>query len=296
VVAAARHNVVRGFRILGPLPPNPGCDLPFTHDVGVQIGGAFSLIEDNQIYDIRDNCNKGGGIWSGDAQNELDLGLGGSDSVVRGNVIEQYRRFGIIVEYGGAAEGRPVRIVDNVIAGAQSRPTDGVIAGQESLVHVEGNFVHSNSSVGIDLSGYFTGDHVARDNRVRGNTIGIRARSDGGSYISGNDVSASRASGIEVEWTQSPGHVVNNISRDNVGHGIDVLVNPPGGVVSANQSLRNRGDGIRIAAAGIQIDGNTGGLKGSAHHPDVEEVRRLGRAEPAVSRGERREGEPEGEL
>jgi hypothetical protein len=42
--------------------------------------------------------------------------------------------------------------------------------------------------------------------------------------------------------------------------------------------------------------GFRGGLKGSAHHPDVEEVRRLGRAEAAVSRGERREGEPEGEL
>ena len=256
VVAAARHNVVRGFRILGPLPPNPECNGAFTHDVGVQIGAAFSLIEDNQIYDIRDNCNKGGGIWSGDAQSELDLGLGGSDSVVRGNVIEQYRRFGIIVE--NVAQGRPVRIVDNVIAGAQSRPTAGVIAGQESLVHVEGNFVHSNSSVGISLSGQFTGDHVARDNRVRGNTTGIRASSDGGSYISGNDVSASRASGIVVGWTDSPGHVVNNISRDNVGHGIDVLANPRGGVVSANQSLRNRGDGIRIdGGAGIQIDGNT---------------------------------------
>jgi len=49
----------------------------------------------------------------------------------------------------------------------------------------------------------------------------------------------------------------------------------------------------RTVTAHIAKDG---GLKGSAHHPDVEEVRRLGRAEAAVSRGERREGEPEGEL
>jgi hypothetical protein len=69
---------------------------------------------------------------------------------------------------------------------------------------------------------------------------------------------------------------------------------------------------LRVDQDGCEI---CGGLKGSAHHPDVEEVRRLvemvvpltlgcgpgefGWAvspEAAVSRGERRGGEPEGEL
>lgn len=254
VVAAAQNAVVRGLRILGPLPAGT-CDEGFTHDAGVQIGAAGVLIEDNQISAVADNCNRGNGIWAGDAQDELGLQFGAASAVVRANLIDGYRQAGVVVENTIAA-GR-VLITGNEIAGAQTRPqTIGVEGGQEGTLAVEGNLIHSNAVAGVRLYGAFAGDHVVRGNRIRGNGIGVDANQEGGSLIAGNDVSANRSFGIRsyVQFN-SADQILDNLVRDNGGHGIALLLG--GGTVAGNQSLRNLGDGIRVEGGGFALDHNT---------------------------------------
>ena len=234
VVAAAERSVVRGFRILGPLPTNPDCDDPtWTHDVGVQIGAALARIEDNLIYDIRDNCGRGDGIWAGDAQDELSMQFGADGAVVRGNLIAQYRGSGIFVEQ--VDPSKPVKIVDNEIAGAQSRPTIGVFSGQEGSVDVEHNFIH-------------------------GNGVGIYVAGESG-LIADNDISSSRSDGI-IEGSYLGGsRILRNVVRDSNGSGLQLTGSPYGSfgasAVTSNRVLRNRGDGIRVSGPGYTLTRNS---------------------------------------
>ena len=261
VVAQAARSVVRGFRILGPLPAYATCNDPiFTHDAGVQIGGALVKIEDNQIYDIRDNCGHGDGIWAGDAQDELGRQFGADGAVVRDNLIAQYRERGVVVEQ--VDPSKPVKIVDNEIAGAQSRPTIGILNGQQGSVDVEHNFIHSNRKVGIWLTGGInTGDHTVRDNRIRGNGLGIDVDGEGGSLIADNDISSSRSHGIVDHSTFGGSRILRNVVRDNNGSGL-LLQGSNGSAlhssaVTSNQALRNRGDGIRVEGVGYNLTRNS---------------------------------------
>jgi parallel beta-helix repeat protein len=257
VILAGDHDVVRGFRILGPLPPNPQpCGTEgFSHNIGVQIGGNYSLLEDNQIRDIRDNCNIGGGVWVGDAQNEMGIELGGAGSIVRDNLIEQYRDFGVVVETGQPR----VQILDNDIIGAQSRPNVGIIGGQEGSLDIEGNLVNGNLTKGISLKGVFTEEsHIVRSNQIRGNGIGIDTGSFSGgpALIVANTITASRSHAIVTDGIGGPdGAIRDNVITDNGGDGLHVVSG--GGPISNNQLLRNRGDGIHIEGQGYVIDHNT---------------------------------------
>jgi hypothetical protein len=255
VVLAGDHDVVRGFRILGPLPTNPvPCNqLGFAHDVGVQIGGDFALLEDNQIRDIRDNCNIGSGVWVGDAQDEMGIELGGAGSIIRDNLIEQYRDAGVIVETGQPR----VQILDNDIIGAQSRPNVGIVGGQEGSIDAEGNLVNGNLTMGISLLGAFVDEsHIVHSNQIRGNGIGIQTGGFGGAPASivANTITASRSDGI-VQDGAPGGEITDNVVTDNGGNGLRLL----GGLapVSRNQLLRNRGDGIRVEVGPWVIDHNT---------------------------------------
>ena len=248
---------MRGFRILGPLPPNPEpCNqLGFVHTVGVQIGGNYALLEDNQIRDIRDNCDRGGGVWVGDAQNETLLELGGAGSIIRDNLVEQYREFGIVVETGQPR----VQILDNDIVGAQSRPNMGIVGGQEGSMDIEGNLVIGNLTTGISLRGVFVDEsQIVHSNRIRGNGIGIQAGSFSGAPASivANTITASRSHAIVQDGIGGPGgEIRDNVITDNGGDGLRVLSG--GGPITNNQLLRNRGDGIRMEAGGYLIDHNT---------------------------------------
>lgn len=240
VVLAGEHSVVRGFRILGPLPPNPvPCNqLGFTHDVGVQIGGNYALLEDNQIRDIRDNCNIGSGVWVGDAQNELLQDFGGAGSIVRDNLIEQYREVGVIVETGQPR----VQILDNAILGAQSRPNVGIAGGQEGSIDAEGNTIAGNLTTGVSLTGAFVDEsHVVRGNLIRGNGIGIET---GGfipapALVEGNTISASRSHGVLDGMPNDTFR--NNVIADNGANGLYLAYS--GGLVQGNQVLRNLAPG-----------------------------------------------------
>ena len=256
VVLAGDHSVVRGLRILGPLAPNPACGmLGFTHDVGVQIGGNYALLEDNQIRDVRDNCDAGSDIWVGDAEDELLQGFGGSGAIIRGNLIEQYRSAGIVVE---AALPR-VQILDNQILGAQSRPNVGIVGGQQGSMDVEGNAINGNLTMGLSLMGAFVDEsHIVRSNQIRGNGIGIQTGSFIGApaLIVANTITASRSHAIVTDGIGGPdGAIRDNVITDNGGDGLRVLSG--GGPISNNQLLRNRGDGIRLEAGGYVIDHNT---------------------------------------
>lgn len=252
VVAAGARDVVRGLRILGQLAPNPSCGGTFTHDVGVQVGGNLALVQDNEISDIRDNCGAGSGIWVGDAEDEMLQELGGGGAIIRDNLIQQYRGAGVIVE----AAQPPVRILDNTITGAQSRPNTGIFGGQEGSLDVEGNLVNGNQTAGISLAGAFVDeDHVVSDNQIRGNGVGIAT---GGflaapALIAGNTISASRADGI-LDGSQA-NTIRDNLVEDNGANGVDLQSS--GGTVRSNQLLRNRGAGILAAGSGYTIDRNT---------------------------------------
>lgn len=261
VVAQAARSVVRGFRILGPLPAYATCGDPFfTHDAGVQIGGSLVRIEDNLIYDIRDNCGHGDGIFAGDAEQELGLGFGANGAIVRDNLIAQYRERGIVVEEVDPSQ--PVRILDNEIAGAQSRPTIGILNGQQGAVDVERNSIHSNRKVAIWLTGGInTGDHTVRDNRIRGNGLGIDVDGEGGSLIADNDISSSRSHGIVDHSTFGGSRILRNVVHDNNGSGL-LLQSSNGSAlhasaVTSNQALRNRGDGIRVEGLGYNLRSNS---------------------------------------
>ncbi|HEY1539510.1 MAG TPA: right-handed parallel beta-helix repeat-containing protein [Solirubrobacteraceae bacterium] len=255
VVAAAAHAVVRGFRILGPLPDRASCATGFTHDTGVQVGASDVQVDDNDISDVRDNCGDGTGIWAGDAEDELGLGFGGGGSVLSDNLVEQYRTTGIVVETG---EPR-VRIVDNEIVGAQSRPNVGIATGQEGSIDAEDNFVHGNLTTAISLTGSFADEtQIVNANRIRGNGVGIETGGFMGSpaLITDNDISASRADGIlDQPWYAST--IVANSVYDNGANGL--TLNGPGGSVQGNTMLRNRGDAIHVGsdAIGYAIDGNS---------------------------------------
>jgi len=263
VVAAGRGSIVRGFRILGPLPPNPTCGDPiFTHDAGVQIGGDLVRIEDNEINNIRDNCGRGDGINAGDAQNETGNDFGTSRAVISANLITGYFQHGIIVEASGYREDA-VRIVGNEIAGSQTRPTTGILVAQAGIVDVEDNVIHSNRGPGINVAGVFAGGDEIQRNRIRGNGSGIEidALRDGGALIEGNDISANRSHGI-IDGGHFGGgtRILDNVVRDNVGHGMLLLgfgFQP--GIVQRNQVLRNRIDGIHADpnATGYQLSNNT---------------------------------------
>ena len=262
VVAAGVGSIVRGFRIIGPLAHNTQCgELGFfTHEAGVQIGAADVRIEDNHIRDIRDNCGNGQGIWAGDTQNELGLDFGAANAVIRGNLIEQYRHVGIVVE-SSVPEAR-VRILDNEIIGAQSRQTNGVVVGQEGAAEIVGNYIRSNRAFGVYAGGVFTGDHVVRHNRIRGNGIGVTIDGDVGSLVSDNDISASRSHGIVDDSGLGGGgsRILRNVVRDSGGHGLLLRAsNLPGfqpfGTVTGNV-VRHSRDGIRVEGYNYRLSDN----------------------------------------
>ena len=267
VVAAGQGSVVRGFRILGPLPAHPGCDdHTFTHDAGVQIGSELVRVEDNEIDNIRDNCGRGDGINAGDAQQELGMDFGTARAVISANLIKNYMRNGIIVEAVGTPDNA-VQILGNEIAGAQTRLTTGILAAQEGIIDAEDNLIHSNRGPGIALEGVFAAGDEIRRNRVRGNGTGIEigANRDAGSLIEDNDISANRGHGIvDTGGMYAIGgtRILGNVVRDNVGHGLLLQAHgsswSPSGIVERNQLLRNRLDGIHAGdSLGYQLSANT---------------------------------------
>ena len=261
VVAAARVGP-RGFRILGLLPPNPGCALITRSPTTRACRSAASWCASRTTRSTTSAttaraASASCGRRPAGAGAELRHRTGGDQRQPDQDDMQN----GIIVEASGYPEDA-VRIVGNEIAGAQTRPTTGIRVAQEGIVVAEDNLIHSNRGPGIDLAGVFAGGDEIRGNRIRGNGSGIEIDPirDGGPLIEGNDISANRSHGI-VDGGGYVGGTVNldNIVRDNVGHGLLLEgygISP--GIVERNQVLRNRLDGIHLGDTfGYQLSFNT---------------------------------------
>ena len=261
VVAAGVGSIVRGFRIIGPLAHNTQCgELGFfTHEAGVQIGAGRPHRGQPHPRHPR-QLRQWAGHLGGRHAERAGLDFGAANAVIRGNLIEQYRHVGIVVE-SSVPEAR-VRILDNEIIGAQSRQTNGVVVGQEGAAEIVGNYIRSNRAFGVYAGGVFTGDHVVRHNRIRGNGIGVTIDGDVGSLVSDNDISASRSHGIVDDSGLGGGgsRILRNVVRDSGGHGLLLRAsNLPGfqpfGTVTGNV-VRHSRDGIRVEGYNYRLSDN----------------------------------------
>ena len=153
-----------------------------------------------------------------------------------------------------------MRIVDNEILGAQSRATTGVLVGEFGNADVDGNLIRSNRSAGISFDSAFGGDDIARNNRIRGNGIGIEIADYAGSLVADNDISASRSHGIVDRPLYGGSRILRNVVRDSGGHGLllqsgNDTPSQTFGAVTGN-TVRHSRDGIRVEGARYRLSGN----------------------------------------
>jgi len=181
------------------------------------------------------------------------------ENTIAGNTLSDTGDAGIVVSAG--SHRNVVR--DNVM----SRTGDaGVTIDDSDGNEVTGNTSHLAADVGIGVSG--ASGTVVRDNDVRFNPGGVELEGASDSVVEENDASSTAGTGIAVSAGSLRNRIAGNTVVGATGDGIAVAGaavdpdgNPLGGnVVEANVATANSGDGIAVAEAGHRVAGNT------AHH------------------------------
>jgi parallel beta-helix repeat protein len=134
----------------------------------------------------------------------------------------------------------------------------GVLVADSDGNQVVANTARGMSDAGVRLTN--ASDTLVQDNDLRSNPSGVQADDSSRNLITGNDVSQSGGTGIELGVGSLQNRVLSNTANGSGGRGIYVEGDAEPGVgnlIEANAASHNGGGGIVVAKAVHTITGNT---------------------------------------